>query len=74
MLSWTEDATLGPTESVPILALTMEATPAAECFECVVTLEDGADGVGQPVATVVTASGRSYRPVVVEARTEVCGN
>lgn len=74
VLSWVRDVSLpAQAGAYRLLTLTVEATvPASGCTPCTLSLVEGLQGPGQPVALVVSAGGRSYTPTVAGQTLQVC--
>ena len=74
VLSWLEDAALSASEDpYPVLSLTIEATaPDSGCEICTSALDDGRQGSGQPVRSIISHQGFAYLPEPIEVEVKVC--
>ena len=70
ILDWHDGSTLAARAADwPLLTLSISGS----CGTCTLSVEDGQQGDGQPVADVVSVGGRSYRPEAAHATITLCG-
>lgn len=76
VLSWKRDVTLAAQgDPWRVLNVGVEATvPASGCSSCTLTFSDTLAGGGAPVALVVSAGGRSYRPDTTPSVIQICAD
>ncbi len=73
VLGWLTPVALDPSdEPASLLVFQVESAVADGCAPCVLRLEDGVVGGGEPVVNVISVDGRSYRPELPEVEVKLC--